>query len=93
MMDKVVCHICNSAMTPCKSEENVWYFGCSKRGCQGARRIYFSSEDARMIVAAIDRLTEQLKPTEDRESALRESVQHVKKLDTCVADYWKGRAR
>lgn len=100
-MTEAECPKCDGEMVPRKRErDQEWFFVCKKYPqCRGIRKIYFDKPDSnydvansgRMIAAAIDRLVEQLKEPEERESAKRDSVSHVRRIDKCVTDYWRNK--
>jgi len=99
-MPEAKCPNCSGSMVPRKSKSGDWFFVCVKYpSCRGTRSIYFDRPDpfyavansGAMIAASLDRLLDWLKSQEDEADG--NSVSHVKRIDRCLADYWKGKAR
>ena len=97
-MNEVKCPKCNANMTPCKRKRR-FYFACVRNDCDGTRSIHVGAQPApdyavanaiSGLTATVERLVEQLK---SEDLALRGSISHVKRIDVCIADYWKGKAR
>lgn len=99
-MTEARCPKCSGDMSPRQNKNKEWFFVCLRYPeCRGVTNIYFGRPDPFYAVAnglgvlagSVERLVEAL-TAEDRSEAAGESVQHVQRVDRCLADYWKGRA-